>query len=280
MAVTVNIETITPEMAKAMLEGNTGNFRNVDRSRVIRYAADMKAGRWPVTGDSVKFNGQQLKDGQHRLIACVRSGVPFDTVVAKNVQDDAVLNIDRGKPRSVGQWLRHLGVPSYNAAAAISRSAICYDKGLWAHHSWGAETTTDIEVIEYAKKHQQSIHSAYKTAARQNLVTKTILGTILHIGCGRGDATNDAVCKWFAERLADGIDLQSTDPVWLLRNRFEKENRGLKKTTPFLQRQLATKAWNSTVKGEELTSLFMRFTGPTKTKPIKVILTTEDSNAS
>ena len=62
----ITIETITPEIAKRYLLMNTGNFRSPDQSRVERYAKDMVRGVWDLTGDTIKFNGCILLDGQHR----------------------------------------------------------------------------------------------------------------------------------------------------------------------------------------------------------------------
>lgn len=67
-------KVVTPAMATKWLEeGNTHN-RKVRDSVVMRYAADMKAGRWKQTHQGIAFNGDgTLLDGQHRLFAIIEA---------------------------------------------------------------------------------------------------------------------------------------------------------------------------------------------------------------
>lgn len=82
---TMVLETITPKIAAEYLTRNTSN-RNRRPTRIQQYARDMGSGNWPVTGESIKFSETgDLLDGQHRLVACVLSGVSFQTWVAHNV---------------------------------------------------------------------------------------------------------------------------------------------------------------------------------------------------
>jgi len=65
---------ITPEMAGAMLQKNTGN-RQIRPSVVAQYADQMKRGQWQVTHQPVATDSEgNLVDGQHRLSAIVSSG--------------------------------------------------------------------------------------------------------------------------------------------------------------------------------------------------------------
>ncbi len=61
------IETITPEIAKALLVGNYCN-RAIRKSRVEQLTNDIKVGRWQVThqGIAIAENGRLL-DGQHHF---------------------------------------------------------------------------------------------------------------------------------------------------------------------------------------------------------------------
>lgn len=104
----VKIETITPERAKALLNNNLGN-RTMSAQVVKKYASDMKENKWELNGDSISIskNGV-LKNGQHRLSACVMANMPFTTVVAYDVDED-VKQIDRGYKRSLSNILEMCG---------------------------------------------------------------------------------------------------------------------------------------------------------------------------
>lgn len=94
--------TITPAVAQAMLETFNTRNRNLTDSTVEAYARDMASGRWKYNGEAIKFSNQgTLTNGQHRLKACVVSGVNLVTDVLTGMDADSVLTEDTGKSRSV-----------------------------------------------------------------------------------------------------------------------------------------------------------------------------------
>jgi hypothetical protein len=97
----MKIETVvvTPELATKWLSKNTRN-RRIDKARVSMYANDMLADRWKLNGETIKFNGDVLLDGQHRLLACMKASRPFVSAVASGVDGDVFDTVDRGKTRS------------------------------------------------------------------------------------------------------------------------------------------------------------------------------------
>ena len=120
----VELETITPEIAQKYLEANTANFRGVNRKIVDKYSNDMKTGHWETTGDSIVFDTLgRLKNGQHRLLAIVKSGVPMKNVpVVRNV-DASTDMYDTNYKRNNHQILVSSGLEkcltsTYIAAAA------------------------------------------------------------------------------------------------------------------------------------------------------------------
>ena len=105
----IKLVTITPKMAEIMLEKNIAN-RKVNQANVNRIAADMATGNYKVNGETIKIspNGEIL-DGQHRLLACVKSGMSFQTYIVYNVEREAIGTIDMGKGRSVADSLNVMG---------------------------------------------------------------------------------------------------------------------------------------------------------------------------
>lgn len=105
----VALVTITPEMAEEMLKKNIGN-RKINQANVNRIAADMATGNYKLNGETIKIspNGEIL-DGQHRLLAAVKSGMTFKTYVVYNVERESIGTIDMGKGRSVADSLNVMG---------------------------------------------------------------------------------------------------------------------------------------------------------------------------
>jgi hypothetical protein len=269
------VQTVTPEQAAEYLKQNTGNFRSIDRSRVARYAKEIKVGQWKLTGDTIKFDTDgMLVDGQHRLIACVESGCSFTTVVAEDCY--GIEYMDRGKPRSVSQWLKHLGIKNATNIAAIAKSVLCHDAGLWKHKSWGINSYTDSEHIDFVVEHNKRLQEVYSMTNGCN-VNRTLLGTIFFVGSLNHDSPDDSdTLVWYYNALRDGSNLSERDPVLHFRNRIIANSSAVNKITHFMMRQLCTLSWNMTVKGLSCSKLSLKLTGPRAQKPINRILRTND----
>ena len=103
------VVTITPEIAKELLKHNVGN-RKINQANVKRIAEDMIAGDYKLNGETIKiYEDGTLADGQHRLMACVLSGVPFETYIIKGIKKDVLPTIDAGKQRSLVESLNMIG---------------------------------------------------------------------------------------------------------------------------------------------------------------------------
>ena len=115
---------ITPEMAETWLSKNPSN-RTISKAWVDALARDMEAGEWDLNGESIKFNGDEaLTDGQHRLAACVQSGVAFRSVVITGVGNKR--NIDNVRKRTFTDKLRIAGVKHYTSMSSALRTVGSY----------------------------------------------------------------------------------------------------------------------------------------------------------
>lgn len=112
---------VTPEIAAEWLKANTAN-RKISAKSKSQYARDMASGNWRVTGDPIRFdiNGK-LIDGQHRLKACVDSGVNFTTAVLYGLQPSDQIVIDTVRPRSAHDVLAMYGYKGTSLTAAMCR---------------------------------------------------------------------------------------------------------------------------------------------------------------
>ena len=112
----VEVVTMTPEFAKELLEKNPRN-RNLSPRNVNRLSREMANGRFRFNGDAIRIrNDGSLADGQHRLAACIDSGVSFETILMRGLDDDDVVTIDTGRSRSTGD--------SLSVAYGLSKAAL------------------------------------------------------------------------------------------------------------------------------------------------------------
>lgn len=113
------IETISPAEARKYL-AHAESGRKPDERIVGVYAATMKAGAWVVNGQPIIFDTDgRLIDGMQRLSACVRSGAPLTTLVARGVHGDTLHTIDQHRTRSYVAVLEARGI--YRRPASLVR---------------------------------------------------------------------------------------------------------------------------------------------------------------
>lgn len=269
----VKVMAVTPEIAKQWLKTNTGNFRKLDMRRVTLYSKEMAAGQWQLNGETIKFDSDgMLLDGQHRLHAVVESGATVEMLVVNNVTASAV-SMDRGKPRSLSQWLTHEGVPSANSVASVARSVLAHNKGYWTLQGWTVDLVSDSEQIQFVRDHREEIIDAVRLCSKCKFIPVSQLGAILLIGSGMDLPSENKMASWFAKSLIDGVDLQEFDPVYHLRKRLIEQVGAAAKVSLFVKRMLATIAWNKTVLNQPVKILRVSVTGPTKTElPNKVLM--------
>jgi len=117
----VEIMTVTPQMAERWLPANTRN-RHIRWKAVDRYAEDMASGRWRFTGEGIKFSRSgRLLDGQHRLLAIVKSGASVQMVVSTNLDEDAQDNMDTNIKRSGADMLSWREIKNPSIVSALCR---------------------------------------------------------------------------------------------------------------------------------------------------------------
>lgn len=124
----LSIETISPVVAAEMLDRNGIINRNVQVNRVATYAADMRAGAWLDTGDTIRVtDGGCVVDGQHRLLAVIKADVTLEMVVARGVAPDTIHVIDTGKPRTLADVLHIQGHKKAAVLAATISESLAYE---------------------------------------------------------------------------------------------------------------------------------------------------------
>lgn len=263
---------VTPEMAQHWLKQcNTINFRELNGERVRKYSVEMIRDCWDENGVPIIFNDQQqLLDGQHRLAAVVKSGKTVRMLVVTGVKSGCK-TIDRGMGRTVGQWCKASGYQHGRAIASIARLVGLYECEKWGSShpkdGWG-----DSELFEYIERNSESLMLCARLSGNaSSVLTHSILGAILHIGCERANPYDYSDAVWFVEKLKSGEGLRSIDPVFHLRNKMLAETQRAK-IGLIMKRAIATIAWNKTIAGETSQVLAVRLTGPTAMQmPSKIL---------
>lgn len=134
------VMTITPDLAKSILQGNTMN-RPLNSTTVLDYATQMEKGLWKLNGEPIIISTTGgLLDGQHRLEAVCLSGVPIKSVVIYNVDPDSFSTIDTGRIRTTGDMMAIEGITN---AAQKASAVMAYFKMIRKNQG-KTETSSDI----------------------------------------------------------------------------------------------------------------------------------------
>ena len=120
----MSIEVITPDVAREYLKCNTRN-RAIRNTHVAGLIKAMRDGKWVLNGQPIIFDDEgTLIDGQHRLEACVLSGVAIMSYVVRGVSDArAFTTIDIGKQRGAHDMATYMSGISYTQAKDLVAAA-------------------------------------------------------------------------------------------------------------------------------------------------------------
>lgn len=196
---------ITPEVASYILEElNIGN-RSRKNTKIPEYAKDMVAGKWSLTGEAIKFGTDgQLKDGQNRLAACLRAGVPFRTHAVFGIDPSTFTYMDTGANRTNTDIFVIMGVPHPRETGPVLRLMEAFAAGYG--HSKNIRLTNDELRSLYTNSTDHALlEEAIKMAKRVNKTTRfsvVPLAALLYMAI---DAGYEQKARQFADDLAAGI---------------------------------------------------------------------------
>lgn len=251
----IELMTITPAVAEAMLESNTKN-RPYKEKVAKRWAAQMIKGNWKLTPVPIIFSRSgRLLDGQHRLWAVVLSGVTIQAYVTFGVADEIFAYIDMGVGRTAGDIFAINGVTRANMMAAAARWVMLYDTDTVAAKSNG-ETST-AELYEFFTKHPRLMDSMEigEAFARSRLAPPSPMAAMHYICTRKSRADADV----FFTNIALSTGLKRNSPAWKLHQVMVKNSKEANRSISTLALCAYTiKAWNATRDGQESTHLRWR----------------------
>lgn len=243
------LKTITPQMAAEMLEKNTRN-RPLNSYHVKRLAREMEMGRWKVNGDTIRFNGDIMIDGQHRCAASVVSGCSFQSLVVEGLPPDVFSTIDAGKMRGGGDTLALLGAGNANTLAAALKFVERVVTGNVAQNGRTAYTNSEIEQL-FAKYPDMGRSVTLMKNRGKSICPHSVLAGLHYLFAVRDRIAADK----FVEDLQNGIGLEEGDPVHNLRERLLQNSFMKQKLRPEFIAALAIKAWNARRAGKKVSVL-------------------------
>lgn len=246
MKVTTAVERISPELAASYIRLNTSN-RPLSKTVVNKYANALKRGEWNLTGEPIIFSESGvLADGQHRLHACVQSGMPFDTLVVRGIPDEAFDVMNTGKSRGAGDVLALKGHKNYVHLAAGAKAILRYEA---RHFGLSPKAFSNPQVVACVEAHPD-LHewSRQVHANKSNCnIPASVSGFLTLVSESYG---MDSLTE-FAHTLLTGENGKRGDPALVLRNSMVSGRNGSKMSTEAIDTYVC-KALDAHVRGETI----------------------------
>lgn len=240
---------IDPPLAEAMLARN-GINRRIREDHVKKLAHSMAAGHWRINGEMIRFaDDQTLIDGQHRLLAVIRSGVTIETFAFFGLDPKIMLTLDIGRSRTAADFL---GMRGYKMPVLLSSTATLVLR--YEHQNRMADIRFDVpEIIDCVERHEKMTYIVqYNGGYLRNLPPSamTMIYTLT-------EQPPDKV-RAFYTRVFKGIHIgDETDPCYRLRWRIMESKDKATRLHRDTRVHLCAKAWNAFVREQPLRQLWV-----------------------
>jgi len=197
----------TPEIAKLLLELNTSN-RKIRLSVVEKYMREMENGEWVSSAQGVGIDSKNvLIDGQHRLMAIVRTGITCPLLVVFGLPTMAQEKTDRHAKRSMFDVMHLCGVGK-------SRQQVCAAAFLCrSKKATNFSAPADSDVKASLQAHEEGLSfadSIYKRRGGRSFPTG-----IMAAFCIGYEICGEKMMV-FAEQYVTGTQLSHDDPAYRL----------------------------------------------------------------
>jgi len=248
---------VTPKMAAEWMATNHNN-RNVRANMVEKIRRDLLAGVFRSNGETVKIDESgDIMDGQHRLMACIASGVTMeDVLVVTGIPRSYYLTIDGGLTKKFSDMVGSTGECNSTTIAAASRLIVLWDYDKLAF-SGSNLTPSSQEMIAVIEKYQQTRGVVNYIAARRAYGMTTSMACLIGLSAaleGKWDRF-----ELFYDRVRRGESLTKTDPEFSLRS-WLAANCGIRSRTakPGFILAMCIKAWNYAAEEKQSRTLLIR----------------------
>lgn len=260
MNFSIKPQLITPAYAAELLKMNTNN-RAIRQSKVDALAESMRKGEWELSNDAITISeGNVLLNGQHRLMAVVKSGVPCNFIVYTGAPDSTLDIMDTPSLRKVSDVIQRKGgtntVRMQATIAAVYRWIDDYENN-WEtlfrfdNHARG----TRREAITYYEEHKDILTKWLNRAAQiveKNvalLPTTTLAGFAVFLE-SKLNHSEEKIATFLKELILEGMTSNGTilyARKRLLRNKMKLET--LKRGDDI---RLLVRAWNDFCLGRQV----------------------------
>lgn len=261
--VDAKLVTITPAMAAAWLEVGKFHNRRLDTPLVERISGDIKAGKWLVDGNAIRFDSDgNILDGQHRLQAIIKANKKVESFVIHGLSSEVINTIDTGRIRTTSDILHFNGYLNTNALNTCAR---WYTS--WLKESGDLNTNkfmhfkkriSSAEILGILREYPDMVGAVSRFSGCRNIAKLMGVGTaaFLYMVFNEISPTH---AESFFNQMESGANLEEGSPVLTLRTAlFDK--RAMKQTAGSMgilyKIAFSIRAWNAFREGRKITRIW------------------------
>ncbi len=243
-SLTSTIEVIMPKEAARILEEDNDTNRPLHPNVVKNYSIEMRQQQWSVNGESIKFYADGgLADGQHRLAACVETGIPLETVVIRGLERDDFHTIDQGLRRGPSDILGLMGHKNTGTLGSALRWIWILEepKGRMNQKFSASHIRAGIE------ENPEAVDSVNKIRNWSRMGTKVLgqhgLAAGMHYHLSQIDSAD---AEEYMYRVVTGLRITRDDePEQAVRRRLQRYGRGGEKARASVLVEIIIRGWNA-----------------------------------
>lgn len=254
---------VNPKLATDMLYKTEAKNRKINQRRVRALAGVMSRGQWELNGECIIVDDDgNVRDGQHRLEAVVRSGVTIPAIIVEGIDPSTFHSLNTGVSRTFGHayYMTHdIDQGTASTISGATRYFIQYEAGSPFVTQDVRPTIFDCEAV--VKNHPGIVDSVMFCKGLYKRLTKGApwvfpigAAACLHYiySCSQGAAAADD----YIEQLLLGVNIREGSAAQIVRNRLIGESVTATKRLPLRTRaMMVTKGWNATIRGTAIQQL-------------------------
>jgi hypothetical protein len=262
----VQKKLITPAKAVELLQSNVKN-RRPKNPVVLKYARDMAEGKWKNdTYELIKVSKSGIiLDGQHRLMAVVKSNAPTYFHIVEGLEDSIFDVLDTGSSRNASDVFKINNIKYHSSIPAIITAYDILSDSRSGRNTQVNRKKTNADLLEEYNLNSRKWDSIAKDSHMLyiqfgKILTMSFIGSFIAFF---NDIDTDDSIK-FMSQLCSGKGV-ANDTINNLRMRLVNEKVSVNKLNLTTKQALIIKSWNAFRKDQVLKVL--KFTPSTDSFP-------------
>jgi hypothetical protein len=249
---TAKIIVVTKELADYYLSNNETN-RSINSNRVMKYANQMKAGKWQLNGEAIIIGtNEALLDGQHRLKAISQYNLTINLMFCFGIDPATFDTIDTGDSRTNADVLAISGIRPGTAktlSVCIKKDILMQNTGRISDTAKMAYKITPHEILKASESNHDYIKAVefIETFPRKNL---QIAASALSFLAYRFFKIDYRFSHEWMTGFITGVGLAADDPRIWIRNLLWRYSNSSVDRTLLHKIGIIIRVWHSEITGK------------------------------